>query len=57
MLNSETLSGLQPIYFPGFAFSWMGLISHRLLMPKLLLSENREVCTPVHRANTTLTIS
>ncbi|KAL1669392.1 CCR4-Not complex component, Not1-domain-containing protein [Schizophyllum commune] len=38
----ETLSGLQPIYFPGFAFSWMGLISHRLLMPKLLLSENRE---------------
>ncbi|EJD53329.1 Not1-domain-containing protein [Auricularia subglabra TFB-10046 SS5] len=33
---------LQPMYFPGFAFSWITLISHRLFMPKLLLSENRE---------------
>ncbi|TBU37612.1 hypothetical protein BD309DRAFT_604781 [Dichomitus squalens] len=29
----------QVTYFPGFAFSWMSLISHRLFMPKLLLSE------------------
>ena len=41
--NSDTFSSLQPTYFPGFAFSWMSLISHRLFMPKLLLSENREV--------------
>ncbi|KAA1474810.1 Not1-domain-containing protein [Dentipellis sp. KUC8613] len=39
---SDTLSSLQPTYFPGFAFSWMSLISHRLFMPKLLMSENRE---------------
>ena len=41
--NSDTFSSLQPTYFPGFAFSWMSLISHRLFMPKLLLSDNREV--------------
>lgn len=40
---SDTYSSLQPIYFPGFAFSWMCLVSHRLFMPKLLMSENREV--------------
>ncbi|THH15893.1 hypothetical protein EW146_g4659 [Bondarzewia mesenterica] len=39
---SDTFSSLQPTYFPGFAFSWISLISHRLFMPKLLLSENRE---------------
>ncbi len=41
--SSDTFSSLQPTYFPGFAFSWMSLISHRLFMPKLLLSDNREV--------------
>lgn len=40
---SDTFSSLQPTYFPGFSFSWMSLISHRLFMPKLLLSENRAV--------------
>ena len=45
---SDTYSSLQPTYFPGFAFSWMCLISHRSFMPKLLLSDNREVgcCSP-----------
>ncbi|KAL1947536.1 hypothetical protein VTO73DRAFT_13260 [Trametes versicolor] len=38
----DTFSSLQPTYFPGFAFSWMSLISHRLFMPKLLLSDGRE---------------
>ncbi|KAJ7236727.1 Not1-domain-containing protein [Mycena haematopus] len=46
---SDTLSSLQPTYFPGFAFSWMCLISHRLFMPKLLLSENREGWSAFHR--------
>ncbi|KAF9475663.1 Not1-domain-containing protein [Pholiota conissans] len=46
---SDTYSSLQPIYFPGFAFSWMGLISHRLFMPKLLLSENREGWDAFHK--------
>ena len=31
----------------------MGLISHRLLMPKLLLPENREVCRPIYRQKMT----
>ncbi|PWN28002.1 Not1-domain-containing protein [Jaminaea rosea] len=33
---SNTLNTLQPSFFPGFTFSWMSLISHRLFMPKLL---------------------
>ncbi|KAF8964122.1 Not1-domain-containing protein [Flammula alnicola] len=46
---SDTYSSLQPIYFPGFAFSWMCLISHRLFMPKLLMSENREGWDAFHK--------
>lgn len=46
---SDTFSSLQPVYFPGFAFSWMTLISHRLFMPKLLLSENREGWSAFHK--------
>ncbi|KAJ7871497.1 Not1-domain-containing protein [Mycena olivaceomarginata] len=46
---SETMSSLQPTYFPGFAFSWMCLLSHRLFMPKLLLSENREGWSAFHK--------
>ncbi|TFK25059.1 CCR4-Not complex component [Coprinopsis marcescibilis] len=46
---SDTYSSLQPTYFPGFAFSWMCLISHRLFMPKLLLSENREGWSAFHK--------
>lgn len=55
MTNSDTFSSLQPTYFPGFAFSWMCLISHRLFMPKLLLSENREVADFLRFPKTTLT--
>ncbi|EGN96141.1 hypothetical protein SERLA73DRAFT_112282 [Serpula lacrymans var. lacrymans S7.3] len=46
---SDTFSSLQPTYFPGFSFSWMCLISHRLFMPKLLLSENREGWSAFHK--------
>lgn len=45
----DTFSSLQPVYFPGFAFSWMTLISHRLFMPKLLTSENREGWSAFHK--------
>lgn len=45
---SDTFSSLQPVYFPGFAFSWMTLISHRLFMPRLL-SENREGWSAFHK--------
>ncbi|KAG6854973.1 hypothetical protein C0991_009796 [Blastosporella zonata] len=46
---SDTFSSLQPTYFPGFAFSWVCLISHRLFMPKLLMSENREGWSAFHK--------
>ncbi|KAF5324741.1 hypothetical protein D9611_004517 [Ephemerocybe angulata] len=46
---SDTFSSLQPTYFPGFAFSWMCLISHRLFMPKLLLQDNREGWSAFHK--------
>ncbi|KAF9036996.1 Not1-domain-containing protein [Hymenopellis radicata] len=46
---SDAFSSLQPTYFPGFSFSWMCLISHRLYMPKLLLSENREGWSAFHK--------
>ncbi|KAG1050197.1 hypothetical protein G6F43_007509 [Rhizopus delemar] len=39
---SNTFSTLQPAQFPGFTFAWLQLVSHRLFMPKLLLSENQK---------------
>ncbi|KIY43711.1 Not1-domain-containing protein [Fistulina hepatica ATCC 64428] len=45
---SDTFSSLQPLYFPRFAFSWMGLICHRFFMPKLLMSEHREGWSAFH---------
>ena len=35
---AATLEALQPVRVPGFAFPWLELISHRQLMPKLLLA-------------------
>ncbi|KIM66103.1 hypothetical protein SCLCIDRAFT_1155375 [Scleroderma citrinum Foug A] len=46
---SDTFSSLQPMYFPGFAFSWLSLISHRHFMPKLLLAENHEGWSAFHK--------
>ncbi|KAI8335037.1 CCR4-Not complex component, Not1-domain-containing protein [Chlamydoabsidia padenii] len=39
---ANTLHTLQPSYFPGFTFAWLQIVSHRLLMPKLLLAENQK---------------
>ncbi|KAH8917964.1 Not1-domain-containing protein, partial [Atractiella rhizophila] len=44
--NLQTLS---PSVLPGFAFSWVGLISHRLLMPKLLSLRDQEGWHAFHR--------
>lgn len=35
---------LQPQTFPGFAFGWTCLLSHRLLIPALLKSHQEKVC-------------
>ena len=40
---SHSVNTLQPMFFPGFTFSWVGLISHRLFMPKLLMMKDKEV--------------
>ncbi|KAM0787180.1 hypothetical protein ACM66B_006427 [Microbotryomycetes sp. NB124-2] len=39
---SHSLNTLQPMFFPGFTFSWVSLISHRLFMPKLLALKDKE---------------
>jgi CCR4-NOT transcription complex subunit 1 len=36
---SSTLHNLQPCRCPAFAFAWLELISHRMLMPKLLMAK------------------
>ncbi|GAA5991806.1 hypothetical protein JCM11641_001763 [Rhodosporidiobolus odoratus] len=46
---SHSLNTLQPMFFPGFAFSWVALISHRLFMPKLLEMPDREGWTSLLR--------
>ncbi|KIJ29884.1 hypothetical protein M422DRAFT_214789 [Sphaerobolus stellatus SS14] len=45
----DTFNTLKPAHFPGFAFSWMSLISHRLLMPKLLASDAQEGWHNLHQ--------
>ena len=41
---SNHLGSIQPSLAPGFAFSWVNIISHRAFMPKLLQHGNVEVC-------------
>ncbi|KAI9491135.1 CCR4-Not complex component, Not1-domain-containing protein [Zychaea mexicana] len=40
---------VQPRHFPGFTFAWFQLISHRMFMPKLLLTENQAGWPLFHR--------
>lgn len=37
----EIFNSLQPIVFPGFAFAWISLISHRMFLPRLLELPNK----------------
>ncbi|KAK4700026.1 CCR4-NOT transcription complex subunit 1, partial [Phenoliferia sp. Uapishka_3] len=46
---SHSVNTLQPLFFPGFTFSWVGLISHRLFMPKLLQMPDKEGWLSFHR--------
>ncbi|KXS15104.1 Not1-domain-containing protein [Gonapodya prolifera JEL478] len=39
---SNTFHTLQPAFLPGFTFSWLQLIAHRLFMPKLLNAESQK---------------
>ncbi|KAG8817898.1 hypothetical protein FRC17_011048 [Serendipita sp. 399] len=38
----ETFHSLQPMFFPRFVFSWMALVSHRLFLPKMLITPGGE---------------
>jgi CCR4-NOT transcription complex subunit 1 len=40
---------LQPAVAPGFAFSWLELVSHRMFMPNLLLAKNQRGWILMHR--------
>lgn len=46
---SHSINTLQPLFFSGFTFSWMSLVSHRLFMPKLLTMKDREGWSSFHR--------
>ncbi|CAG8494332.1 7474_t:CDS:10 [Funneliformis mosseae] len=48
-LSNNTFHTLQPMFFPGFTFAWLSLISHRLFMPKLLLAENQKGWPAFHK--------
>jgi CCR4-NOT transcription complex subunit 1 len=41
LVFGEKFLALQPLYFPGFVFGWLSLISHRFFMPGLLLLPDR----------------
>ena len=36
LVFADTFLALQPAHFPGFAYAWMNLVSHRVFMPALL---------------------
>ena len=38
---ASALLALQPLRVPGFAFSWLELVSHRCFLPRLLVDHNR----------------
>ena len=40
---ADLFLGIGPRYFPGFTYSWLALISHRIFMPGLLKLANNEV--------------
>ncbi|KAI8069271.1 CCR4-Not complex component, Not1-domain-containing protein [Gongronella butleri] len=45
----DTLFALQPLHFPGFAVSWLQLISHRVLLPQLLAKNDRRGWAMYHK--------
>ncbi|CAO3600262.1 unnamed protein product [Absidia cylindrospora] len=46
---SDTLLTLQPFNFPGFAFAWLHLISHRNYLPQLLVTDENKGWTICQR--------
>lgn len=46
---ASAFHALQPAACPGFAFSWLELVSHRSFMPKLLLVKQNKGWSYMHR--------
>jgi CCR4-NOT transcription complex subunit 1 len=46
---SNHLHMLQPSRVPGFAFAWLELVSHRMMMPKLLMAKSQRGWLPFQR--------
>ncbi|CAN0526865.1 unnamed protein product, partial [Ectocarpus sp. 12 AP-2014] len=46
---TSAFHALQPAVCPGFAFSWLELVSHRSFMPKLLLVKQNKGWSYMHR--------
>ncbi|KAI8371784.1 CCR4-Not complex component, Not1-domain-containing protein [Radiomyces spectabilis] len=46
---SDALYTIQPLRFPGFAFSWLQLISHRSFLPQLLVTNDEKGWTMCQR--------
>ena len=43
LVVAKTFMALQPLHFPGFAFGWLSLISHRFFLPDMLLMSDQAV--------------
>lgn len=53
-LLSEVFNSIQPTIYPGFAFAWIPLISHRMFLPKLIELPNKAGYTSAVRLLTAL---
>lgn len=49
MSFSSALHAVNPCSVPGFAFAWLELVSHRTLMPNLLLAKQNKGWAMMHR--------
>ncbi|CAO3682706.1 unnamed protein product [Rhizopus stolonifer] len=52
-IYGNVLYTLQPLYFPGFSYSWLQLFSHRLFLP-LLLKQEKEGWNICYKLTTAL---
>ncbi len=43
LVLADKILALQPLYFPGFVFGWLTLVSHRLFMPGMLRMSDEQV--------------
>ena len=47
LVIGKTFMALQPTHFPGFAYGWLSLVSHRYFLPFMLLLPDQTVCRAI----------